>query len=257
MSTELRAVCFYSSPLLRWEISAGQLFELMLPASFTLTVLLSAWVMASARRRGLGTAAVTLWTLGALFFPLIILPLYLIARLYGRGREKEGVRGSGDEEGVDGPPLRRVLPLGYLAVMLSLGALYFYMDSRSVDAHLMRANQARVRGQRERMIGEYRAALRLEEDAHVHNLLGKELQAARRFDEALAEFRAAERMGEADEELPFNIAVSLDGLERPDEALPEYRRFLSGPPCVEMPHDVRCVGASLRLAEMTGGEPRP
>ncbi|HEY0323275.1 MAG TPA: hypothetical protein VGC66_20125 [Pyrinomonadaceae bacterium] len=242
-------------------VSAGQFFELMLPVAFVLCALLSTWVLASARRRGFNAYAVTLWTLGTLFFPLIILPLYLIALSLRRRRAKESTEEDNDdsenpanEKRAPSLPLRRTLPFVYLMVMLSLGALYFYMDSRSVDAHLARANQARVQGQGERVIEEYRAALKLEDDAHTHNLLGQEFAAARRFDEALAEFRLAERMGEQDDELPFNIAVSLDQLNRAAEALPEYVRFLNGSLCLELPHDVRCAGARQRLAEITKSE---
>lgn len=271
MSAELKTDCFYSvlsihhSVLfLRWDISAGQSFELMLPVWFALTVLLSAWVLASARRRRFGAAAVTLWTIGTLFFPLIILPLYLIARSYRLRREKElemkeSAEDSENHAGKENAPpllLRKSVPLLYLLVMLALGALYFYMDWQSVDAHLARANQARVREQRERVIEEYRAALRLEDDAHTHNLLGKELQAAGRFDEALAELRIAERMGENDEELALNIAQTLDELKRPSEAGTEYERFLQGSLCSEMPHDGRCVFARGRVGAIEQGKLR-
>ncbi|HYO92746.1 MAG TPA: hypothetical protein VEQ40_13980, partial [Pyrinomonadaceae bacterium] len=173
-------------------------------------------------------------------------PLYLIARSYRLRREKEPEQQQ--------PILRKTLPLIYLSVMLGLGALYFYMDRRSPDAYHMRANQARVREQREQVIAEYRAALKLEDDAHTHNLLGKELQAAGRDDEALAEFRTAERMGEADDELSLNIARSLDELGRFGDARPEYERFLNGPLCAEMPHDRLCAHARKRVAEMSTGE---
>jgi tetratricopeptide (TPR) repeat protein len=253
----------YSSLLLRWEISAGQFFELMLPVSFALCALLSTWVLASARRRRFNVAAVTLWTFGTFFFPLIVMPLYLIARSSSRRREKErsnedrnDSENQANESGAPPLALRRTLPLVYLLVLLSLGALYFYMDSQSVDAHLARANQARVQGQRERVIAEYRAALALEDDAHTHNLLGQELAAARRFDEALAEFRAAARMGEMDDELSLNTGIALDQLNHTDEAKLEYERFLNGPLCKEMPHDARCTATLRRLNELIKSEPR-
>jgi tetratricopeptide (TPR) repeat protein len=271
MSTELKAICLYSvlntqysSLLSRWQISAGQLFELMLPVSFALTTLLSTWVLASARKFRFSAAMTTLWTLGTLFFPFITLPLYLIARSSRRQKEKEG--GEQKSENDSAPPtnqpsapsfpLRRLLPLGYLMIMLSLGALYFYTDSRSVDAHLMRANQARVRDQRERVIAEYRAALRLEDDAHTHNLLGRELLGAGRFTEALVELQAAERMGEPDDELPYNIAEALDKLNRRAEAKKEYERFLGGLLCSEAPPDRRCAVARQRVTEMIMDEAR-
>jgi tetratricopeptide (TPR) repeat protein len=276
MSTELKAACLYSVPItlysalsfslsLPLNISAGRLFEMMVPVSFALTVLLSAWVLASARRYRFRAAAVTLWTLGTLFFPFVIMPLYLIARSYRRGRERERAEDeterdsenpAGFEEAQRPWPLRRTLPLAYLALMLSLGALYFYMDGRSVDAHLARANQARLQGPTERVIAEYRAALKLEDNAHTHNLLGKELLTANRLDEALAELRTAERMGEADEELPFNIATALDKSNRTDEAKAEYERFVEGAFCAEPPDAGLCWIARRRLSELKGDKPR-
>jgi tetratricopeptide (TPR) repeat protein len=268
MSDELKTFFFYSSLITHYSLlplSAGQLFELMLPVWFAVTVLLSAWVLASARRRGFKAAAMTLWTLGTLFFPLVILPLYLIVRAYMRRREKERAvetEAASDSENQardNGPrqlPLRHALPLLYLLVMLILGALYFYMDWNSVDSHLARANQARVREQREQVIAEYRAALRLEDDAHTHNLLAQELKAAGRLDEALAEFRTAQRMGEADDELAYNIAMLLEELKRPMETKPEYERFLNSSLCAEIPHDVRCAAAKIRLKELDQGKLR-
>lgn len=238
------------------------MFELMLPASFALTVVLSTWVLASARSLSFSAPAIILWTLGTLFFPFIILPLYLIARSYRRRREKDCVNDD-DNDSENGAndkhaprPLRRTLPLAYLMVMLSLGALYFYIDSKSVDAHLARANQARVQDQRERVIKEYRAALALEDDAHTHNLLGKELAAVRRWDEALPELSAAERMGEPDDELPYNIAEALYNLQRDGEATQQYKRFLDGPLCKETPPNNRCAAAKERLNEMPQRTPR-
>lgn len=258
MSDEITSSCLslincHISRLLRWNISAGQFFELMLPVSFALTALVSTWVLASARRHRFQPSAVTLWTLCTLFFPLITLPLYLIARSARRRREKEqAIKADKDSQStVDEEsayvPLRRTLPLIYLTVMLSLGALYFHMDSSSVDAHLMRANQARLSDKREMVIAEYRAALKLEDNAHTHNLLGRELLAVKRWDEALAELQAAERMGEQDDELSYNIAQSLDKLNRPAEAKNEYERFLRGPLCSEALPDYRCALAHQRI----------
>jgi hypothetical protein len=70
------------------------------------------------------------------------------------------------------------LPFIYLLAVLSLGALIYYRDAQSLDAHLARANQARLLGKRDKTIAEYRAALKLEENAHTRNLLGIELAAA-------------------------------------------------------------------------------
>ena len=245
------------------QISAGEFFDWMLPASFALTALLSAWVLASARKHRLSVVATTLWTLTTLFFPLIVLPLYLIFRLFKpRGaseRKAAGEETADNSESEKSAPLpwRRTFPLLYLILLLSLGALYFYTDYRSVDAHLARANQARVRDRQERIIDEYRAALRLEDNAHTRNLLGRELVATRRWDEALRELRTAERMGETDDELPYYIAESLYGLARFQEAVPEFERFLrTSTACATPPEDVRCILAGRRLKEIAGREPR-
>lgn len=265
-----RSTSFHSSLLtvycsLFLPISAGQFFELMMPASFVLAALISSWVLASARRHCFSALATTVWTLSTLFFPLVTLPLYLIARAGKRRRELAGKTKEGDPQSanVDDDslpqseessrvrvPLRRTLPLLYLALMLSLGALHFYLDSKTVDAHLMCANQERLLDRRERVIAEYRAALKLEDSAHTHNLLGKELLAAERWTEALAELRTAERMGEPDDERPFQIAEALYYLQRPAEAKAEYERFLRGPLCTVAPPDRRCRDARIRLADM-------
>jgi len=68
---------------LRWQISAGQLFETFRPAAFLLAALVSTWTLADGRRRKLKTYAVALWTIGTLAFPFVAFPLYLLARLVG------------------------------------------------------------------------------------------------------------------------------------------------------------------------------
>lgn len=139
------------------------------------------------------------------------------------------------------------MPLLYLLAVLSLGSLLYYQDARSIDAHLARANQARLLGQRERTIREYRAALSLEENAHTRNLLGIELAADNQLIEALDEFRAAESAGEADDDLPYRIAATLDALNRPDEALPEYQKFLTTRRCTQAYPDPQCAVARVRV----------
>ncbi len=227
----------------------------MLPVAFVVTLLISAWVLASARRRSFPLPIVILWTLGTLLFPLIILPLYLIVRSHRRRREKEREHEAGDSENQadeSRAPLRfrRTLPLAYLVLMLAGGALYYYKDWMSVDAHLARANQARLTDDKERVIKEYREALKLEDNAHTHNLLGKDLAAASRWDEALAEFRTAQSMGEPDDELPYNIAEALDKLHRGREAASEYEIFLRSALCTQTMPDNRCPIAQQRLSEL-------
>lgn len=246
----------------RWQISAGELFELLRPAVWVLATLVSAWVLADARRGRFAFYSIAAWTLGTLFFPPIILPLYLIVRAYRPTRER--ANHAQDHSGDETEPTsithdgmlkwRWALPLLYAWVVLSLVGLSLFLDYRSIDAHLARANQSRLLGQREKTIREYRAALKLEDNAHTHNLLAIELDEAARWEEALAEFRAAERGGEPDETIPFRIANALDALKRPDEAAFEYRKFLQGQLCIQTLPDTRCEMARARL-KTTEGNP--
>ncbi|HEV7843111.1 MAG TPA: hypothetical protein VGO69_05405, partial [Pyrinomonadaceae bacterium] len=199
------------------------------------------------------------WTLGTLFYTLILLPIYLLVLAARRGQKRaaqptqqqEENAGPSNEPAENAPQthtrLRRTLPLLYLLTVLSLGALYYYRDAQSVDAHLARANRARLLHQSERTINEYRAALQLEENAHTRNLLGRELADAGQLEEALAEFRAAERAGEADDELPYRIATTLDALGRPAEAVPEYLKFLKTRRCIAEYPDQECAAAWARV----------
>ena len=228
----------------------------MHPVAWTLAAILSIWVLASARRRGLTLYAAAVWTLGTLFFPPIVLPLYLVARARGArtappAKSLDSRKGDAAEQPsslLDAPPLwNHWLTILYAVMVLSLVGLYLYRDYQSVDSHLARANQARVMGQRERTIREYRAALRLEDDPHTHNLLGIELADAGLWEESLAELRAAERGGEPDDQLPLRTAAALDAMKRPAEAKLEYQRFLGGSRCTQALPDPRCATARARV----------
>ncbi|HEV2913957.1 MAG TPA: hypothetical protein VGX92_11815 [Pyrinomonadaceae bacterium] len=252
----------------QWQISAGEFFELMRPASWTLSALLSTGVLASARRQGFKPYWTWAWTLSTLFFPFIILPLYLLARTRARRRRRrrrdgEALQGPGPTEHAAELPVKasaaaytlsaswtRILPALYLVACLSLIALFFYRDYGSLDAHLWRANNAKLRGPHAKVIAEYRAALRLEDDPHTRKLLAIELAAAGRAEEALAEFRAAERGGEPDEQIPYRMGVLLDTLGRTAEAAIEYDRFLSARACTQAPPDALCVQARARVARI-------
>jgi MFS family permease len=169
-------------------ISAGQLFDLIMPAAFVISALVSTWVLASARKRFQLHFAIG-WAVGTLFLPLIIFPLYLVIILW---RRKVG------------PPQRwrYTLPLLYATIVLSAIAGYFYFDTRSVDAHLARANQAKLTGDTHAAIREYRAALAVEDDPHTHKLLAIQLEKAGQMSEASDEFRRAQQGGEPIEEWP-------------------------------------------------------
>jgi tetratricopeptide (TPR) repeat protein len=245
------------------------LFELTRSASSVLSALASTWVLASARRHRFAFYMVAAWALGTLFYPLIILPIYLIVRA-ARREAWSATRSAAQAEENDTPStqpiaeqsaesaqstqqvrpqltLRRTLPLLYLLAVLSLGALFYYRDAQSVDAHLARANRARLLGQRDQTIREYRAALTLEEDAHTRNLLGIELAADGQPEAALNEFLAAERAGEPDDQLPYRIAATLDALNRSAEAVPEYWKFLGTSRCTSGYPDPQCEVARARV----------
>ncbi len=239
-----------------WQISAGELFELMRPVAWALSALVSAFVFASARAQGLRTYSIIAWTLGTLLFPLIILPLYLIVRALARGRRVSAHNASQQTKAVaneisktfaPSPAWKRIWPILYLVGVLSIIALFFYKDYWSLDAHLWRANNAKLRGPQEKVIAEYRAALRLEDSAHTHKLLAIELAAAGRNEEALAEFRAAERGGEPDDKIPYHMGMALDALDHQAESALEYSRFLNGPLCNQALPDANCVTARARV----------
>ena len=153
-----------------------------MPAAFAVSALISTWVLASARKRFRLHYALAL-AIGTLFLPLIVFPVYLVLMLW---REKTG------------PPKRwrYSLPLLYAVITLSAIVIYFYVDNRSVDAHLARAARARLREDSTTAIREYREALAREDDPHTRKLLAIELANAGYISEAITEFRLAEQGGE-------------------------------------------------------------
>ena len=263
------------------QISVGDLSEALRPALFVLAALASAWVLHDARRRFDSYAAATVCALLALLLPAVVLPLYLVARMYARRDDPDdsntapadgetderppstSTGGDGDNDadaelGVKAPALSRsgLAPtLVYLTAVLLVGGLYFYRDYMSFDAHFARARRAKLYNQRGRTVREYRAALRLRDDAHTRKLLGVELSEAGRWEEALAELRAAERGGEPDESLAFREADALDKLHRREEAAGAYCRFLQTPPCARPDPAPLCADARSRLASRTPPAP--
>lgn len=221
----------------QFNISANELFELIRPAVIILSALLSTWVFASARKRFSFLVAL-LWALATLFLTPIVFPIYLIVLLVRRQRDLlTSIR------------WRLMAPLIYLAVVASGIALYFYQQSRGVDAHLARAVYARMHGNRLQTIAEYRAALREKDDAHTHKLLAIELRGLGDWTEALAEFRLAEKGGEPDDLVILNIASLLQLLNQPSQAQLEYKRFLESGLCVQPLPDPRCESARSRIQE--------
>lgn len=139
------------------------------------------------------------------------------------------------------------LPMLYAAVLCTAGTLYFYLDYRSVEARLARAERWKLYARPGQVIREYRSALASEENPHTRKLLGLELATGGKWEEALAEFQAAEHGGEPDDKLFFNIGSALDELGRPSEAAARYRQFLQSAACRPPHPEPLCGQAATRL----------
>jgi hypothetical protein len=97
-------------------MSAGELFELIMPAAYVASALLSTWVLASARKRFSLPASLG-FALATLFLPVVIFPLYLAVIIWRKAHE---------------PPQRwrYLLPLLYLTIALLAIGLYVYFGTR-------------------------------------------------------------------------------------------------------------------------------
>lgn len=214
-------------------MSAGELFDLLMPAAFIVSGLVSTWVLASARKRfqlycSLGLAV------GTLFLPLIVFPFYLVIMIW---RKKTA------------PPerWRYLLPLLYATVVLSAIALFFYFDSRTVDAHLARAARAKLIEDTSGAIREYKAALALEDDPHTHKLLAIELSNEGSLTQAVSEFRLAQQGHEPDDLIYYRLGLLLERLNQGSQARLEFQNFLLTDTCLQL--DKRCEVARQRLQQ--------
>jgi hypothetical protein len=233
----------------KFDISAGEFFELIRPSVLVLSAVLSIWVLASARRHRFVSYVAIAWALGTLLFPLITLPLYLIARFI-RPRSRPPLDESETPKAPSAsfaPSWRIGLPLAYATIVLSLIGLYLYRDYQSVDAHLARAVQSKLIGKPGRAIEEYRAALELDDNPHTRKLLAMELADTGDRTGALFELRTAEQGGEADDLIALHLATLLDSLNLPNQATLEYKRFLVSGVCTQSLPDERCAGATRRV----------
>jgi tetratricopeptide (TPR) repeat protein len=221
------------------QISVGDLSEIFGPVLFLVAAFLSARVFYDSRRRGSSALAVAGWTILTLLLPPVILPLYLTARM----REPHSSTG----------PRRLAAPIVYFLVLVLAGGAYFYRDYTSFDAHFGRARRAQLLSRRESAIREFRSALEKRDDPHTHKLLGMELLGARRWEEALSEFRAAELGGEPDPTVFFREAFALEMLERPADAAVDYQRFLESEACTRSEPDTLCGQAMARLSLLIQG----
>ena len=212
-------------------MSAGELFDLIMPAAFVISALVSTWVLASARKRFTLKYAIAL-AAGTLVLPMIVFPVYLVMMMW---RKKLG------------PPKRwrYTLPLLYATIAISAIGSYFYFDSRSVDAHLARAARAKLVEDKATAIREYQQALTLEDDAHTRKLLAIQLAEAGNLSQALSEFRLAQQGGEQDDLISYRIGVLLEQLNQFGQARVEFQNFLLSEICTQP--DSRCEDARTRL----------
>ena len=226
-------------------MSAGELFDLIRPAVLVVSALISTLVLAHARRH-FPLFLAMLWALATLFFPLITLPLYLVV-YFVRKRHSNKVASSGSHRAA--PSWLVTTPLAYATVVLTLIGVYLYVDHQSVDAHLARAAQAKLKGEVGKSIREYRSALLDDDNPHTHKLLALELAEIGNWTEALWEFRIAEERGEPDDSIPFRIGILLDVLNLEGQARLEYERYLVSRACTDPVSDGRCVVARAKVEE--------
>ena len=216
----------------RINMSAGELFDLVSPIALVFAASLSALVLASARRRVPTYQAFVLAAL-TFAFPLVFFPLYMAVLILGI-RPKNLL-----------PKLRFVLPIAYLTLILGTFAIYKYFDEHSVDAYLSRASFAKVNGDWVTAIRQYRGALKQEDNAHTHKLLGMVLADGGYFSEAIVELRIAETNGEKDDLIAHRLGDLLERTNRKSESIAEFRRFLGSKTCKEI--DYRCEDARQRI----------
>ena len=224
----------------RLNISAGYLFELIRPAAFFASAVLSTLVFASARKREPTVWRALVWALATFVLPLIVLPLYLIRLLFRRQPDAER------------PEARHrfSLPALYLLAVLSFTSVHLHKDSRGVDAHLARATQARLIGETQTVVREYEQALLLENNAHIRKLLGLALIEKGDWERALRELQSAERDGERDPQIAFRLATAYEQLGLREQAAVQYARFVRSDACLQpMPHD-RCAMAQAKLKDL-------
>jgi tetratricopeptide (TPR) repeat protein len=229
-------------------MSAGEFFDLIRPAVLIVSALVSTLVLANARRN-FPLFLAMLWALATLFFPLITVPLYLVVQLVRKRHEitPHTLNNTSTRVQRAAPSWLVTTPLAYATVVLSLIGVYLYTDHQSIDAHLARAAQAKLKGEFGQSIIEYRRALLDDDNPHTHKLLAIELADVGNWTEALMEFRLAEEGGEPDDSIPFRIGSLLDILNLEGQARLEYQRYLVTRACTDPVPDGRCVIARAKV----------
>jgi len=230
----------------RFNISAGEFFDLIRPAVLVISAVISIWVLASARKRFPFYLSL-LWALGIVTLPLIVLPLYFVSLLLKRPRVEAIEHERYSRSSASHVKWRFAVPALYGFIVLFSIGIYLYRDNETVDAHLARAAQARLYENRTKTINEYKKALALEDNPHTHKLLAIELAAAGNWTEAGSEFRLAELGGEPDDSIHFRLGLVLEQSNHGSEAQSEFEKFLKTASCREEPADDRCGVARARI----------
>jgi len=222
--------------IFRFDMSAGEFFDLIRPTAIVVAAVVSTWVFSSARKR-FPIYVALVWAFGTLFLPLIIFPLYLAILLLWRRPTRARKWKFG-------------LPILYLLAVLTVVGTYLYRDYHSVDAHLARATQARLKYERSRTISELKSALALEDNPHTHKLLAVEFFEAGYLSDAIYEYRMAELGGEPDDSIHYQLGVIYESLNQTGQAGLEYQQFLSTSTCLTTVNP-RCNSARQRLSEVS------
>lgn len=215
----------------RFNMSAGEFFELIRPIVVAISILLSAWVLASARKRFSNLIAFA-WAIGTLMLPLVVLPVYLSVILIWQWP-------------VRSRRLRWLLPFAYAAIFLAGVGLYLKHESGTVDDYLARATRAKLVDDHATAISEYRRALTIEDDPHIHKLLAVELMQAGYFTDAVSEFRLAQEGGEPDDFINYYLGLLLDRINLKGQAKQEFESFLVSTTCTQ--EDPKCAEVRERI----------
>lgn len=220
-------------------MSAGEFFELIRPAAFIVSAILSIFVFVSARRR-FPLYQALLWALGTMLLPLVFIPVYLALLIIQPKRFARYLP----------PTTRRMLieTAIYATILLSTLAVYLYTDSHTADTHIARATEAKVSNDTKSAIREYQHALAEQDDAHTHKLLAAELANSGYWAEAISEYRLAEQGGEPDDVIHYQLGLLLDKMNLDGQAKLEFREFVFSEMCARPKlGDYRCEDAKRRL----------
>ena len=215
------------------DMSAGELFDLVRPIVLLASAIVSTLILASARKRFPFYLAL-LWAAAAFFLPLVVVPLYIVVAIF-RVNTKGNLSTA-----------RIVAPLLYLLLILSAILTYEYVNDRTVDAHLARASFAKANSDPNSAIQEYREAIKLEDDPHIHKLLALSLLEAGYILEAISELRTAELRGEPDDTIHFHLGLLLERVNMKGQSLKEFEEFAVSETCLRI--DSRCEAARQRVA---------